>query len=125
MILHIPHASTYIPPALRAAIVLSDADLARELLVMTDHYTDELFMPAAQPGDAIIRATVSRLVVDMERFVIDEQEPMASRGMGCSRLRCRLHCSVRAVHWCWTVTASLKRRCLMRWTSRPTGQISA
>jgi hypothetical protein len=31
MILHIPHASTYIPPALRAAIVLSDADIAREL----------------------------------------------------------------------------------------------
>ena len=82
MILHIPHASTYIPPDLRASIVLSNADLARELLVMTDHYTDELFMSAAQPGDAVIRAPVSRLLVDMERFEIDAQEPMANLGMG-------------------------------------------
>ena len=43
MILHIPHSSSVIPPALRVQIVLSDDDLAAELLHMTDAFTDELF----------------------------------------------------------------------------------
>jgi N-formylglutamate amidohydrolase len=48
---------------------------------MTDHFTHRLF--AEPSGDAaVIRAPVSRLVVDVERFADDGAEPMAARGMG-------------------------------------------
>jgi hypothetical protein len=42
MILHIPHSSDVIPENLRDQIVLSDDDLAAELTLMTDAFTDEL-----------------------------------------------------------------------------------
>lgn len=80
LILHIPHSSTLIPEDVRASIVLSDAELAEELLVMTDHFLDDLFR---LPGGASrIIYPVSRLVVDPERFVDDALEVMASLGMG-------------------------------------------
>lgn len=78
-ILHVPHASSEIPDDLRASLALSDAALADELLAMTDGYADELF---ARAGATLVRFPVSRLVVDVERFLDDEKEPMASRGMG-------------------------------------------
>jgi N-formylglutamate amidohydrolase len=60
---------------------LSDDLLQRELLVMTDWYTDELFaLPASEA--VAIRYPVSRLVLDPERFIDDQREVMASRGMG-------------------------------------------
>jgi NifB/MoaA-like Fe-S oxidoreductase len=46
MIFHIPHSSKYIPAEERAAIILSDDELARELIVMTDSCADELFLMA-------------------------------------------------------------------------------
>ena len=48
---------------------------------MTDHHTFDLFardVPEAQ----VIRAPVSRLVLDVERFEEDAREPMAVCGMG-------------------------------------------
>lgn len=82
LIFHIPHAATDIPPDVRAELSLTDAALAHELLVLTDHYTDEIFAPLAGPDDAVIRFPVSRLVVDVERFPDDAREPMSARGMG-------------------------------------------
>jgi N-formylglutamate deformylase len=80
-VLHIPHSATTVPPDLRVQLLLSDEALARELLVMTDWYTDELF--TVPETDAVpVRFPVSRLIVDPERFLDDSQEPMASRGMG-------------------------------------------
>jgi len=58
---------------------LSDAELAREILYMTDMHTDDLYQLA---GAARLRFPVSRLVLDPERFADDAQEPMAARGMG-------------------------------------------
>ena len=81
VIFHVPHSSTVIPPAVRGQFVLNENDLTRELVFMTDHLTLDLV--AAYPGHAsIIDAKVSRLVVDVERFANDEQEPMSQRGMG-------------------------------------------
>ena len=71
--------STVIPADLRASFLGSDEELSRELLAMTDRYTDELF---SLPGASTVRFPVSRLVVDPERFVDDDAEPMAARGMG-------------------------------------------
>ncbi len=80
-ILHIPHSSRIIPPAARTSILLSDEALAREVLRMTDSFTDELFQ--VDPSLAIpVVFPVSRLVLDPERFLDDSLEPMAKRGMG-------------------------------------------
>lgn len=81
VIFHVPHDSTQIPDEVRHQFVLDDAALAEELIKMTDHLTQELFtdqIPQAQ----VIRAPVSRLVVDVERFTDDQSEPMSGRGMG-------------------------------------------
>jgi N-formylglutamate amidohydrolase len=82
MILHIPHASRLIPPDVRRALLLIDAELDLELTRMTDAWTDELFLPAAGDGDSAVVFPVSRLVVDPERFEDDALEPMAGIGMG-------------------------------------------
>lgn len=80
-ILHIPHDATAVPDPVRAQFELDDAALAEELRCMTDHFTHALF--AGSPGEAsVVRAPVSRLVVDVERFADDALEPMAARGMG-------------------------------------------
>lgn len=81
LVLHIPHSSLTIPEEERSDITLSDGDLARELLVMTDAWTDELF-PVTAAEVARIVCPVSRLVCDVERFPNDGEEPMAAKGMG-------------------------------------------
>jgi len=81
VVLHLPHSSAVVPDEARASILLGNKDLARELSMMTDHFTDELF--AGPPGETVaVRFPVSRLVVDAERFVDDKHELMAKRGMG-------------------------------------------
>lgn len=81
VVLHVPHDSTTVPAAVRPQFLLDDAELGRELARMTDHQTLALF---ADPSSdvAIVRSPVSRLVVDVERFPNDGDEPMAARGMG-------------------------------------------
>jgi N-formylglutamate amidohydrolase len=81
VVIHIPHASTYIPGDVRGRFLLSDVELQAELDRITDHYTDDLF---ALPNHLAtpVRFPASRLVVDPERFENDEQEPMSGRGMG-------------------------------------------
>lgn len=76
MLIHIPHASAWIPETERSRFRISD--LNAELLNMTDLYTDELF---GGSYDAI-RFPVSRLVCDPERFRSDEDEDMSRVGMG-------------------------------------------
>lgn len=81
VVLHVPHDSTTVPAEVRAQFVLDDAGLALELDRMTDHRTLAIF---AEPSSdaAVVHAPVSRLVVDVERFPDDADEPMAARGMG-------------------------------------------
>ena len=81
IVIHVPHASTVVPAGLRDQFVLSEAELGRELLLVTDHHVDELF---ALPTDeaVTVRHDVSRLVLDPERFEDDADEPMTRVGMG-------------------------------------------
>jgi len=81
VIIHLPHASTIIPVDVRSQFLLEDAGLAREQLQMTDHFTDEIFAPLVRPEQSV-RFSVSRLVVDPERFEDDQAERMSPRGMG-------------------------------------------
>ena len=81
-ILHIPHASTMIPEQYLESFHLSKEELCRELLLMTDHFTDELFACDFNSFD-YLKFPVSRLLVDPERFDSDEDEIMSKVGMGC------------------------------------------
>jgi len=80
-IVHVPHDSREVPGEVRSQFVLNESALDMEILKMTDHLTYALFakgLPRAQ----VVRSTVSRLVVDVERFERDQDEVMSARGMG-------------------------------------------
>src|SRR5689334_6927557 len=80
-VIHIPHSSLNVPDDVRQTFALGDPELQRELLRLTDLYTDQLF--SLDPLIAIpVVFGVSRFVVDPERFPDDAREPMAARGMG-------------------------------------------
>lgn len=79
MILHIPHSSRHIPETLRGQFVLDDHALEREVALVTDAFTDELF---DCPGACRVVFPLSRLVVDVERFSRDRDEPMSRVGQG-------------------------------------------
>jgi len=81
LLLHIPHSSLSIPKTVREKLCISEAELERELLRMTDRYTDILFDLPTITNHSIIYP-VSRLVVDPERFEDDAKEPLAAVGMG-------------------------------------------
>src|SRR6056297_1290090 len=81
IILHIPHSSTMIPEEERQHLLLSEPELETELLKMTDHYTDELF-EFEHSQITTLRFPISRLILDPERFIDDQQEAMSARGMG-------------------------------------------
>ena len=87
LLLHIPHSSTKIPEELRGQFVLSDEELAAEVLAMTDAYTNELFLMAARLGARLAINLMSRLVMDPERFSDDSQEQMSKKGMGAVYLK--------------------------------------
>ena len=59
-VMHIPHSADIIPSDLKDTFVLSDDELAHELLVMTDRYTDELFTVPSVATNAV-QFPVSRL----------------------------------------------------------------
>lgn len=81
VVLHVPHNSTVIPPEVREQFVLDDDELHTEFIRMTDHLTLDLFCGMNSEIPVVV-APFSRLVVDVERFEKDEDEPMAAKGMG-------------------------------------------
>ena len=83
LLLHVPHDSTAVPPETAADFLLSADELRQELLCLTDWHTAALYASDAEPAD-IVRAEVSRLVVDVERFPDDRDEPCAKVGMGAT-----------------------------------------
>lgn len=85
LVINIPHASTLVPLSTRSQFCIDDNRLWREIVELTDWYTEELFALESIPT---IEAPVSRLVLDTERFVDDDLEPMSKVGMGCVYDRC-------------------------------------
>ncbi len=77
IILHIPHSSTNIP--FKEGYVVDSFSLEKEILKLTDWYTDDLFY---SNEDEMIKADFSRIFCDPERFTDDSQEIMAQYGMG-------------------------------------------
>jgi len=68
-----------VPTGIRKDILLNDEELQHEMLMMTDRYTDELFVC---PEAVIHKNMVNRIVFDPERFRSDSDEEMARVGMG-------------------------------------------
>lgn len=87
-VIHVPHASTTIPPSVRGQFTLSSPALAAEARLSADLLTDELAR-SAWPSATIVEAEVSRLVVDVERHADDLLEPMAAVGRGMIYARTR------------------------------------
>ncbi len=75
---NIPHSSIYIPKNITFSI--PDDSVKYEALLMADLFTDELIEDSHQIET--IKANVSRIVVDTERFVDDNQEVASQFGMG-------------------------------------------
>lgn len=81
-ILHIPHSSTHIP---FFEGYVDTEKVNKEIDLLTDWYTDELFSHI----DAIkVIAPFSRVFCDVERFIHDDKEPMAKKGMGLTYTLC-------------------------------------
>ena len=84
VILHVPHSATFIPPDVRADILLTDSQLQSELDSMTDTKTEEIARLAAGRYEIkpwLFINKYSRLVIDPERFP-DDREIMNKVGMG-------------------------------------------
>jgi N-formylglutamate deformylase len=79
IVAHIPHAGTEIPDAVRDQFLPYPGELWREVAMVTDWYTDELF---GLPGIASTQTPISRVVSDLERFIDDKREPRAAVGQG-------------------------------------------
>lgn len=86
LFLHLPHDSTLIPSAERTDFLIPESELRREILRLTDAHTAALYAEGADPAD-VVRAEVSRLVVDVERFADDRLERCAAFGMGATYVR--------------------------------------
>jgi len=82
IVLHIPHSSTFIPQEYRNQFIISDEYLEKMIQLMTDHYTDELFVSTDNLKESAVIFPVSRICVDPERFRDDSQEIMSEKGMG-------------------------------------------
>ena len=77
LILHVPHASTKLPN--KKGFLLEAALLEKEILKLTDWYTDDLF---TLYDSIVVKTDFSRIFCDVERFADDSKEPMAQVGMG-------------------------------------------
>lgn len=81
VILHAPHGGRAIPEAQRGSFVVPQEEIERELLALTDHFTDELVRGASGAQASAVINGLSRFVVDVERFP-DESEEKNAVGMG-------------------------------------------
>lgn len=82
LLAHIPHSATLIGPRQRTLILLSDEDLRREIVRLTDWHADHLFSWVLDLHGTMFVYRLSRLVMDPERFPSDAEEPMAAVGQG-------------------------------------------
>jgi len=82
IIAHVPHSSSHITEGARPQFLLSDEELRREVIRLTDWHTDRLFSWVTKLGGSMFINTVPRVIFDPERFVDDDDEPMAAVGQG-------------------------------------------
>lgn len=80
-VVHVPHASLFIPNDAWSEFLVPRDQVEAEALESADLHTDEMARQA-WPQAKIVRAQVSRIVVDVERYDDDKKEEMAAVGRG-------------------------------------------
>jgi len=86
VLVHIPHASVAISKQELDDFLPAEQEISHELIRLTDWYTDELF-GQSWPLEKVVQFQHSRLVVDVERFSSDHEEPCARVGMGATYVK--------------------------------------
>ena len=86
VLVHIPHASLAISEHDFRDFLPKHSEIRHELIRLTDWYTDELFGQAWALQN-VLQFQHSRLVVDVERFASDDEEPCAKVGMGVTYVK--------------------------------------
>jgi N-formylglutamate amidohydrolase len=81
LIIHVPHASTNVPDDVWPEFLVARDQVECEISASADLYTDQM-AKEAWPDAEIIEASVSRIVVDVERYDDDAREEMAQVGRG-------------------------------------------
>lgn len=80
LIVEVPHAGTEVPPEIADTLAASERDLLRD----ADLFVDELYAGATAYGAVLLRARMSRYVVDLNRYEHDV-DATAVPGLGCAR----------------------------------------
>ena len=80
VVLNIPHSSTVIPSWAEKDITISESKLSLLIDFMTDKDIDKLWSFVPDKNKQV--ASLSRLIVDTERYRNDADEPMSQKGMG-------------------------------------------
>ncbi len=80
IICNVPHSGTVIPKEFRSDFVLNQEELDKEVLYMADNFTNYLYGELLYVSSSII-SRISRVVLDIERFQNEEDEPMSKVGM--------------------------------------------
>lgn len=79
ILIHIPHSSLEIPEVFFSKTLVSKEEISQFDLDMCDLYVDKL---VDEMQYNILKFNYSRLFCDVERFVNDDLEIMAKKGMG-------------------------------------------
>lgn len=80
IVCNVPHSGAIIPEEFRGDFVLNQNDLDKEVLYMADNFTNSLYGELIYVSSSII-SRISRVVLDIERFQNEEDEPMSKVGM--------------------------------------------
>jgi N-formylglutamate amidohydrolase len=88
IICNVPHSGVTIPEEFKSDFVLNQEDLEKEVLYMADNYTNYLYSELLYISSYII-SKISRIVLDIERFENDDDEPMSKVGMPALNTRTR------------------------------------
>lgn len=80
IICNVPHSGTIIPKEFKEDFVLTEKDLDKEVLYMADNFTNYVYVELLYVSSYIM-SKISRVVVDIERFQNEEDEPMSKVGM--------------------------------------------
>lgn len=80
IVCNVPHSGTAIPEELKLDFVVPSEKLDVEAAYMADNYTNALYSELLHVSNYIV-SNISRIVVDVERFPNEKDEPMAKVGM--------------------------------------------
>lgn len=86
IVCNVPHSGISVPEEFKEDFVLNQEEFEKEVEHMADNYTDLLYEELLYVS-SFIKFTISRVVVDIERFENEIDEPMSKVGMSAFYIR--------------------------------------